>query len=94
MRRRRPFVPKIQHVTYPDPVAAGTPERFASTADRSTGRYSYVAQLPGDGGVDWGYTNDPHSANDPAIRLSVYWQRRFRADRMHCNQPCQFHEVV
>lgn len=36
----------------------------------------WVAQLPGDGGKDWGYTEN--SSN--AIVLSNYWQRRFRRD--------------
>jgi len=40
----------------------------------------YVAQVPGDGGVDWGWTNDPNARYDPAIKLNVYWQRRFEAD--------------
>jgi len=36
----------------------------------------YVAQLPGDGGKDWGYTEN----RDHALKLSPYWQRRFNAD--------------
>jgi hypothetical protein len=36
----------------------------------------FVQSLPGDGGVDWGYTKNPAEAID----LSPYWQRRFRRD--------------
>ena len=35
----------------------------------------YVESLPGEGGVDWGYTEDATKARE----LTVYWQRRFRA---------------
>ena len=35
----------------------------------------YVANLPGDGGVDWGYDTDPKRA----IELSPYWLQRFHA---------------
>jgi hypothetical protein len=36
----------------------------------------YVAQVPGDGGLDWGYTKNPSEA----IHLPIYWQRRFARD--------------
>ena len=36
----------------------------------------YVAQVKGDGGVDWGYSTN---AKD-ACHLSPYWVRRFKAD--------------
>ena len=36
----------------------------------------YVANLPGKGGVDWGYSE----YRKDAIPLSPYWQRRFVAD--------------
>lgn len=36
----------------------------------------YVAQLPGDDGVDWGYTEKPSQAKP----LTPYWQRKFAAD--------------
>jgi hypothetical protein len=36
----------------------------------------YVSEVPGDGGVDWGYVTD----RAKALPLSPYWQRRFRAD--------------
>jgi len=50
----------------------------------------YVAQLPGQGGVDWGYTSNPGSPLDPAIELSDYWQRRFAADCRRCNDEAIF----
>lgn len=45
----------------------------------------YVAQVPGDGGVDWGWTDDPspHRLDRP-IKLSAYWQARFLADAKRC----------
>ena len=46
----------------------------------------YVAQLPGDGGVDWGYTTNASEAK----KLSPYWQRRFAADCRRCNSKAQF----
>ena len=42
--------------------------------DRAT-RF-WVAQLPGDDGVDWGYTRK----RAQAIMLTSYWRRRFAAD--------------
>jgi len=39
------------------------------------GGIDYVAQLPGEGGVDWGWTDSFSKARD----LSPHWQRRFRA---------------
>jgi|GEM_PF-4777177 len=41
----------------------------------------YVSEIPGEGGVDWGYTNDPKKAK----RLSHYWMRRFVNDCRRCN---------
>jgi hypothetical protein len=38
---------------------------------------AYVAQLPGEGGRDWGYTSDKAQAK----LLSDYWWRRFAADQ-------------
>jgi hypothetical protein len=46
----------------------------------------YVAQLPGDGGKDWGYTDK----REQAIPLSVYWRRRFEADQARCNRIGSF----
>jgi hypothetical protein len=39
----------------------------------------YVAQVPGDGGKDWGYTTDAKSA----LPLNKHFVRRFLAD---CNR--------
>jgi hypothetical protein len=36
----------------------------------------WVSEVPGEGGKDWGYTED----SDKAKLLNVYWQRRFRKD--------------
>jgi len=36
----------------------------------------YVSDLPGHGGVDWGYDWNVSKA----IHLTPYWQRRFRKD--------------
>ena len=44
------------------------------------GRTWYAQNLPGDGGVDWGYTDKPREA----INLSTYWMRRFVANARQC----------
>ena len=36
----------------------------------------YVAQVPGDAGVDWGYVTNMRQAKP----LPPYWQQRFEAD--------------
>ena len=51
-----------------------------------TGSLYWVAQVPGNGGTDWGYTT--HA--DQAMRLSPYWQRRFTADCRSCGMDAQF----
>jgi hypothetical protein len=38
--------------------------------------FFYVAQVVGDGGVDWGYTRD----KSKALPLNTYFLRRFQAD--------------
>lgn len=43
----------------------------------------YVRELPGQGGKDWGWTND----NTKAMPISRYWQRRFVADMRYVNRP-------
>ena len=43
---------------------------------RGHARIMWVANLPGHGGVDWGYTQDPKQA----MLISPYWQRRFKTD--------------
>jgi len=42
----------------------------------------YVSELPGHGGVDWGYTPN----FDKALPLSRYWHRRFMANARRCGQ--------
>jgi len=39
----------------------------------------YVEALPGDGGKDWGYTEDHQNA----ILLTRYWKARFLSDMRH-----------
>jgi hypothetical protein len=46
----------------------------------------YVAQVPGEGGVDWGYTTDIAKARG----LNKYWQRRFAADARHVGHKAYF----
>lgn len=48
----------------------------------------YVAALPGDGGVDWEYTED----STKAIHLSPYWKRRFSEDMRRVGDVAQFIE--
>jgi hypothetical protein len=36
----------------------------------------YVRELPGEGGADWGYVDEPKKARP----VSTYWARRFIAD--------------
>jgi hypothetical protein len=51
------------------------------------GSMLYVAQRPGEGGKDWGYTKHPEGVNglDKAQPLSAYWWKRFAADMRRCN---------
>ena len=46
----------------------------------------YVAQVPGQGGKDWGYETDVTKA----ILLTPYWQRRFRKDCERTNKEAYF----
>lgn len=50
----------------------------------------YVAQIPGDGGKDWGYTDK----REQAIPLSVYWRRRFECDMTRCRQVGSFSPIT
>lgn len=50
----------------------------------------WVAQLPGDGGVDWGYM----PTSQDAIPLNVYWQRRFNADCRRLGRTAKFYPVA
>ena len=63
------------------------------------GRRCWVAQLPGDGGVDWGYSThttgtlfNPKAEHglDLPIILTPYWQRRFAADCRRTNTVAVF----
>lgn len=49
------------------------------------GKTLYIGNLPGDGGVDWGWTEKRSEAKP----LTPYWQRRFKADRRRCGIPVQ-----
>lgn len=42
-------------------------------------RHRYVSALPGDGGVDWEWTED----RKKAIALTPHWQRRFASYARH-----------
>ena len=45
----------------------------------------WVGSLQGDGGVDWGWTDK----ESEAIEMSLWWQRRYRADRRACGYRVQ-----
>lgn len=49
----------------------------------------YVAQVPGDDGVDWGYTTDQKKA----LPLTKGWQARFRADCRRVGVAARFEDV-
>lgn len=49
----------------------------------------YVAQWPGDGGKDWGYT----FKRSQAVPLPLYWRRRFERDMERCNRVGSFSTV-
>ena len=46
----------------------------AGITDRRTDAVWYVAQVPGEGGVCWGWTDDPAKARP----LTIGWLARFR----------------
>jgi hypothetical protein len=46
-----------------------------------TNRAMYVSERPGEGGVDWGYTD----TQAKAAPLNDYWRKRFCADMGRCN---------
>lgn len=52
--------------------------RAASNRQDDT-RTLYVREMPGHGGADWGYVDDPAQA----ARVSPHWARRFAADMEH-----------
>ena len=49
----------------------------------------YVSDLPGHGGVDWGY--GWHVSK--ATHLPLYWQRRFRKDTERVGEIAQFLDI-
>lgn len=48
--------------------------------------FYWVAQLPGEEGVDWGYVTDSSKAK----LLTPYWQRRFAAYCRRVNSEAEF----
>jgi hypothetical protein len=56
----------------------------------ANGRRQYVAQLPGDGGVDWGYTQFTRGTLDMPLALSPYWQARFQMDCLRVGTVAHF----
>jgi hypothetical protein len=54
--------------------------------DFGRGEPWYVAQVPGEGGVDWGYTKEIAKAR----ALNEYWQKRFRADTRYVGHTAHF----
>ena len=49
----------------------------------------YVSDLPGHGGVDWGY--GLHVSK--ATHLTPYWQRRFRKDTERVGEIARFLDI-
>lgn len=50
----------------------------------------YIAQRPGDGGVDWGWVDDVKKAHP----MTPYWQRRFHADELRAGRKAVFYPVA
>jgi len=73
---------------------------YACRTNLANEKPMYVSQLPARKGskramregVDWGYTHHSpgHVGNDAPIRLTPYWERRFRADMSRLNAACRF----
>lgn len=63
-------------------------QAIAYRQNKNSGVLMYVAQLPGDGGKDWGYDRA-----ERAIPLNRDWQRRFAADCRHCGDTALFLSV-
>lgn len=53
-----------------------TPKRYYICNRLWGNKVFYVRELPGEGGVDWGYTDEPAKARP----ISTYWKKRFMAD--------------
>ena len=67
-------------VTRADAGSAGAGEaRYRLSRQWARDLTYYVAQVPGDGGKDWGYTENPSKA----ALVSAYWMRRFISDCEH-----------
>lgn len=79
-----------------------TPPLFAyASREWTKGIWWRVASLPGDGGVDWGYTGKAigEGGNDRPLLLNRYWQRRFTADMRRVGArstltPCVMTDVL
>jgi len=66
------------------------PKRIAYAAQTHlNGRIWYVSQLPGHEGVGWGHDPDVKKA----LPLSLYWQRRWKAECDYINRTARFLEV-
>ena len=59
--------------------------KFYRCCRQWNGKTWYAGALPGDGGKDWGYTDDP----DKALPLSTYWKRRFVANARACGDKLE-----
>jgi hypothetical protein len=64
----------------------GTVRTIAYRQDFARHENWYVAQVPGEGGKDWGYTTDISKARG----LNKYWQTRFRADARYVGAQAYF----
>jgi hypothetical protein len=63
-----------------------TPRKAYRNWIKGTQMTFWVAQVPGDGGKDWGYTQN----SEEGILLTLYWQRRFRCDCERVGYTAQF----
>jgi hypothetical protein len=65
-----------------------TPGNTVAARQQSNGGLLYVSEVPGDGGVDWGYTH----SRERALLLNTYFARRFAADcrRVGCTPQMIF----
>jgi len=60
--------------------------RTWSSSKVNRNKLYYVAQVPGDGGKDWGYVTDFHQATV----LNEYWAKRFASDCRAVGYSAQF----
>ena len=54
------------------------PGSFTLHSRNANGKILYVSQLPGDGGVDWGYTSRPGDA----LHVSGWWRNKYIAENV------------